>query len=297
MLPNFVVIGAQKAGSTYLLQCLAEHPDVYMYPHEDPYFQDPDYERTAPDEFARRYRAGEGKTAVGLKRPNYLASPECPARLASDLPQVRLIAILRNPVDRAVSAYFHTMQSAAIPIRPLNEGIGDILEGVTQRAHPAASYILDYGLYARHLRRYLEHFERDRILILLYDDLKPDPMPMIQRTYRFLGVDDEYVPAGSLGARPMASVTSLPRLRLQKLVRPLFVRTEDDRTRTHTRRVFGPPLRKAYNGFDRHVLGRLFPNERPQLDPPLRARLIERFRPDIEDLARLLDCSLDHWVV
>ena len=297
MLPNFVVIGAQKAGSTFLLNCLAEHPDVYVYPAEDAYFQDPDYDQTPREVFERRFEPGRGRVAVGMKRANYLASPECPQRIDNDLPGVRLVAVLRDPIERAVSAYFHFMTSGFIPIQPLNQGMRRILDAKLQTQFPAAEYIIDYGLYAKHLRRYLEYFDRDRLLILLFDDLKAQPLSVVEQSYRFLAVDASYQPNRSMGTRPMASITSMPRIRLHNLARPLFIRTNPRRTRNTTRRgPLGWTLRKGFNAMDRLVWAKLFKGERPQLDPVIYRQLADRFRPDVEDLETLLGRRLDGWL-
>ena len=297
MLPDFVIIGAQKAGSTFLLNCLAEHPDIYVHPVEDAYFQDPDYQQTPRDVFERRFEPGRGKAAVGMKRANYLASPECPQRICRDLPDVRLIAVLRDPIERAVSAYFHFMTSGFIPIQPLNHGMRQILDAKVQSKYPAAEFIIDYGLYAKHLRRYLEHFDRDRLLILLFDDLKAHPLSVVKQSYGFLAVDESYKPDRSMGTRPMASITSMPRIKLHNCARPLFIRTNPQRTRNATRRgPLGWMLRKGFNAVDRLLWARLFKGERPQLDQQIHRGLADRFRPDVGDLEKILNRRLDGWL-
>ncbi len=297
LLPNFVIIGAQKAGSTFLLNCLAEHPNIYVHPAEDAYFQDPDYQNTTHDVFERRFKPAHGKTAIVMKRANYLASPECPQRICQDLPDVGLIAVLRDPIERAVSAYFHFMTSGFIPIQPLGLGMRQILDEKLHTKYPAAKFILDYGLYAKHLRRYLEHFDRDRLLILLFDDLKVRPLSVAKQSYRFLAVDETYTPDRSIGTRPMASITSMVRIRLHNCVQPLFVRTNPQRTRNTTRRgPLGWMLRKGFNAMDRLVWARLFKGERPQLDQDLHRELADRFRPDMEDLETILARRLNGWL-
>lgn len=297
MLPNFVIIGAQKAGSTYLLEGLSSHPDVFMTPGEDPYFQDPEYDQTPREEFERRYESGRGKTAVGLKRPSYLALPECAARIREDLPDARLIAVLRHPVERAVSGYYHYMASGFIPVRPLNEGLRAILDGELQKRFPAAHHILDFSMYGKHLQRYLVLFPRDALLVVLFEDLKRDGLAALRQCYRFLGVDDAYTPPpATLKRRPMQTVRSLPRLRFVQMTRPLYVRFNKDRTRNYSRPgPLAPLIRKATLGIDRYILGRILRNTGDSLDPEVRSRLSDVFRPDIRLLEQLLGRSLDVW--
>lgn len=105
MLPNFLIIGAQKSATTFLLRCLREHPDVFVPSGEIPFFEDPDYSQGDIESFARLFARGCHKKAVGLKRPNYLHKPECPERIHRHIPSARLIVILRDPIERAISAY------------------------------------------------------------------------------------------------------------------------------------------------------------------------------------------------
>jgi len=127
--PNLVIIGANKAGSTFLAQAIGHHPSVWMYPTEHPYFESPDYDETPADAFYRLFEPGRGKPVVGLKRPNYLPSPEVPPRIAADLPGVRLMAVLRDPVDRAFSAYHHAMRTGKLRVRPAEEAFADFASG------------------------------------------------------------------------------------------------------------------------------------------------------------------------
>ena len=85
---------------------ISQHPEIWMPRGETPYFEDPDYHQSTPDEFLSQFPHESGKL-IGIKRPNYIGKPEAPERIETDLPDARLIAVLRDPADRAISAYFH----------------------------------------------------------------------------------------------------------------------------------------------------------------------------------------------
>lgn len=295
--PNFVLIGAQKAASTYLMQVLEEHPEIFIFPRELPYFEDPDYGERTFEKFCERFVAAEGKKAVGLKRPNYLAKPECPERIYRHLPAAKLIAVYRNPIERSVSAYFHYMRGGRIPVRPLNRGMADILDGHYEGAYPASADIIEYGLYSKHLRRYLRFFPSESILSVIFDDIVRTPATVIRSIYRFLDVAEDFQPRAE-GKQPMATIRSLARLRMINVIRGITKYDSEDRTRVYRRNsVFAKAVRLAYLAFDKAIVAKLFPDPRITLDPLLRDRLVEIYTDDVRQLEKLLDKKLlDRWL-
>ena len=294
MLPDFFVIGAQKAGSTFLMQCLEEHPQIFMPPAEVSFFEDSRY---APDEFGwfqRHFDSAREGQVVGVKRPNLLGHPECPERLRKHMPRLQLMVILRHPVERAVSGYFHYARSGFIPIVPLEVGMRRLLDGDYDHLLRARE-ILEFGFYHQQLVQYERYFPRDRIHVILLDDIKRDALNELAKTYRFLGVRADFRPA-SLTSRPMAATYSLPRLRLWNLLDwPCRSWTADGK---YVERRRGPVFRSLYAlnvAADRFVWSRLFTNTRPSLPDDLRAELAALYRADIEGLEGWLRRSLTAW--
>jgi hypothetical protein len=302
MLPQFVVIGAQKSGSTFVLRALGEHPKVYMPPAEVRFFEDPDYGDGDPAPLEALFEDAPPGAVRGIKRPGYLARPEVAARIHRHVPDARLIAILRNPIDRAVSAYFHLMRTGFIPIRSLEDGLARILDGQYRSAHVKAAEIVEFGLYHEHLSRYLDLFDRQQLLVILFDDLRSRPHDAVRQAYRFIGVDDSHQPAALARDRavnPNPGMYSLPRLRVNAVGASFRYRYDERRTRRWTRARRTPVQRavtRAAETLDRHVLSRVFPADRPEPSPALRRRLVELYAPDVERLEALLDRSLAHWL-
>ncbi len=296
MLPNFVVIGTQKSASTYIMNCMAKHPDIYMYPDEVTYFENPDYKQIKLSCFLELFENVKEEKAVGFKRPSYLAKPECAERLKMDLPSVKLIAVLRNPIERAVSAYFHYMKSGLIPIEPISMGMSRLLEGAYDTQYPASREIVEFGFYAKQLNHYFNYFDRDEIFILLYDDIRAKPDIALKNVYEFLGVPSSYRPE-PLTTKPMASTNSLVRLRIGLCMSRLWMRYSDDRTRLIPRasllsRFFG----KSYSKFDQVVLAKMFPNQKPFLTSHARQQLEAIYKEDVQELEHLIDKDLHHWL-
>lgn len=121
MLPNFIIIGAQKSASTFLQACLNDHPDIYMPYGETPFFESPDYERNNIRDLEKIFVDRDEK-CIGIKRPTYIGKPEVPERILAHLPNAKLIAVLRNPIDRAISAYFHNINYGFIPAIDVETG-------------------------------------------------------------------------------------------------------------------------------------------------------------------------------
>lgn len=158
--PDFLVIGAQKAASTFLHEFLADHPEVYMPNGETPYYQDPDYGSASEAFWSSIFKYVKRKT-LGIMRPDYLAKKEAPQRVASELPSAKLIVVLCNPVDRFVSAYFHYIRSGAIPPIPIEDGLEKILNGTDfVDAHPRSIELKEYGFFGEHLENWRTGFPR-----------------------------------------------------------------------------------------------------------------------------------------
>jgi len=290
-LPNFFIIGAQKAASTYLQECLREHPDVFMQKGEDSFFQNPDYYDSGIERFADKFEEVPSEKIIGIKRPNYLAEAECPARIHKHIPDAKIIIVLRNPVDRAVSAYFHYIKQGHIPFGPLNEGMNDILKGNLQKQHPAAKEILEYGLYYKHLKRYLSYFSRDNFLIIPFEEIKYNPLEVFQQTCKFLDIAIDYKPK-SLQNIPMRGCYSHWRLRFL-MIRSKYKVFNKNRTRDYSPEDFGSKLIVfGIELIDKLILERLDKARKPELDPKIKKQLQSYFVQDVKALKKLLGISL-----
>jgi len=294
MLPDFFVIGAQKAGSTYLLECLREHPEVFMPASEIAYFEDPYFGEQTLEQFEANFAQAKPGQKIGVKRPNVLGRPECPERLKQVLPNVKLIAVLRKPLERALSGYFHYMMSGFIPIAPVEEGLRKLLEGDYQQ-YSRAYEIIEFSMYGKHLEHYSKWFDREQMTVVLLDDLKKNQAAELARLYGVIGVDDRYEPKASKN-RPMQAVYSLRRLRIKAWMERAFRGYGPNREYTFALR--GPlatACRLGARVIDRFVLQPLFPAKAPKLSPELTQMLQKLFVPDIEKLEELLGRDLADW--
>jgi hypothetical protein len=189
LLPNFVVIGAMRSGSTSLYKYLQAHPDVFM-PRKEIHFFDVKWDRGV-SWYHTRFEGYNGQSAIGEATPTYLADPVALDRMAATIPDARLVAVLRDPVDRAYSHYWMEHARERDP-RTFEEAIADEM---AKRARIPASDYLERGRYATQLEQVCERFPREHVHVVLLDDLRDRPHDTYAATCRFLGIDDGFVPA------------------------------------------------------------------------------------------------------
>jgi len=273
--PDFFVVGAAKSGTTAFVSALRRHPDVFVptlkEPHYYAYLADPNSVKMGYVDAAdasRRYRllyvdAG-GAAAVGDGSTSNLTVPGAAAAIARDIPDARIVAILRHPVDRAFSAWWHFRAAGAETL-----DFAEAVQAAPERlaaGMPVTYQYLGRSRYSGQLAPYFDLFRRDQVLVHLYDDLVGDSAAVLRSTLRFLGVDT---------SDPLPSMT-----------------TENESLVRRFRGVKGRPgrlLRKATPGRWKH-------EPKPRLDPALRRQLVrDQFTDEIDRLEALLGRDLSAW--
>jgi hypothetical protein len=216
---DFFVIGAAKAGTTALFNLLRAHPQLFLPEGKElPYFVTPThaYYDSAAEFFAEALRERRPGQHCGTVTPQYLygtmvgdpraaqpAETAIPGRIRDAYPEVKLIAILRDPVARARS-YHRMSRMRGQEQRPFDVAIGDLLEPdslAESRARPNVvnSYVV-LGEYGRLLQGYFDVFPRAQLLVLFHEELERDPAAVCATVFGFLGVDPDFVPP-NLGRR------------------------------------------------------------------------------------------------
>lgn len=296
---DFLIIGAQKAASSYLHEQLRAHPDVFMPPFETPYFEDPHYARMSWSTTIEPLLDGaDSRQICGLKRPDFLGRPECAPRIAQRLPHARLIVSLRDPVSRAISAYFWYVQVGLLPLLPLDTACEQLLSGELASVYPNASEILSYGCYATHIRRYSEYFPSEQMLFLLSEDIRNQPAVQLQRVYAFLNIDVDF--RADLARNPKPSIYNRQRLRWRAFAnRHFFYKSErlanGYRLQTQDSRLLSKAAFYAFAAVDKLMLSRLLANDKPRLSGSMRNRLTDYYSAEIDSLATILDRDLSVW--
>jgi Sulfotransferase family len=174
-LPNFLYIGPDKAGSSWLHDVLIEHPQVFMTPAKDLYFFDRYYDKGI-DWYAAHFEKATDQMIVGEVCQDYLFHPEAAARIDETLDSPRFMVTLRDPVDRAFSSYLYMLKMGQQP-----GSFGDALDGRPE--------LIEHGRYGTGLARFADRFGDDSIYVAVFDDLVADPAVFVDRLLAWLGVD------------------------------------------------------------------------------------------------------------
>jgi hypothetical protein len=179
-LPTFIYAGPPKSGSTWLGRILSEHPDVFVPQAKDIMYFDSHYDR--PISWYHSFFARSGSASqAGEVCHNYFDYAHAAERIRTHLPDVKLLFILREPVERAVSHWVFE--------RALGMGNGIDFAGFCRRPDIAA-----INNYVANLSRYYERFPSAQIRVFFYAQIKSDPAALIREVYEFLGVDPTFVP-------------------------------------------------------------------------------------------------------
>lgn len=196
-LPDFLCVGAQKAGTTTLHHWLAQHPDLVL-PGEKELHYFSLHSQRPPNWYAASFPRCSASQKLGEVTPYYLFHPHAPERIAQLLPNARLIVLLRDPVERALSGYFHSRRlglealeiEAAFAAEEQRLAGADALLAPPGASHPSHQHhsYLNRSQYERQLARYQQWFPPSQLLLLRTEDLFEDPQREWQRILSFLGV-------------------------------------------------------------------------------------------------------------
>ena len=190
--PDFIIIGTQRGGTTSLYRYLSEHPQIGSAYRKEVHFFDRYYGKGMDWYLAHFPLRGEFPI-VGEASPYYLFHPDVPGRIEAAVPAARFIVLLRNPVDRAYSQYHHKLKRG-LETLPFAEALDQEAERLSASDDPVGlpwrhhSYVAR-GLYVDQIRRWLERFPRERLLIIKSEEFFARPEAVLHQTQAFLGLE------------------------------------------------------------------------------------------------------------
>lgn len=296
--PNFLIIGAARSGTTALCNILQQHPDVYFSPLKEPHFlafngtsvnfRGPGDESlinseavTDFDGYCRLFDGVRNERAVGEGSVSslYYHKPAI-ENIRQYTPDAKLIVLLRNPIQRAYSSFLYMTAHGYEPHSDFEQALNEEQHRIDSNWHHIWHYT-QMGFYSEQLSAFREAFGEERMKVLLFDDLKSDPQATVRQLFTFLDVDPEFQPETSTEVNR----SGIPRSRMLQHV--LYRVKEQQRVKRALKAVV--PL-KVREWVRRANLSH------PEISTAARERLKIVYRDEIAQLQDLLHRDLSRWL-
>jgi hypothetical protein len=292
-MPNFLIVGAAKAGTTALHAYLRQHPQIFMTPDKETNFfafegeklnfrgigdeKLKDFTITDLKTYQAEFAGVKDERAIGEACPLYLYSPKAVERIHAYLPNVRLIVILRNPVERAYANFLHLIRDDREPHRDFDRALQEEGNRINDNWEWFWHYI-QLGYYGAQLERYYQTFDRSQIKVYLYEDLRDKPLDLLQDIFKFLGVDEQFTPDMSI--RPNKS--GMPKNKFFH-----YFLTKPNPVKTILKPLFSDRLRQKIQHKNLTT---------PQINDRTRQALTDLYREDILKCQGLIQRDLSEWL-
>lgn len=303
--PNFLIIGAGKSGTTTVYHALKQHPEVFMsavkepnffalegqektngYDKEDPHgFNFYPWAVTNLTDYQKLFEKADHQKAVGESSTMYQYMPNAPENIKKHIPNVKLIAIFRNPADRLYSRYLHLVRENRVPTAEFTDCF------TKGNLWWQKNDLVQEGFYYTHMKRYFELFDSENIKVMLYEDLNKKPIEFMQELFDFIQVDNTFVPDMSVQYNISGKIKN-------KYVDALI--GQQSFVRKWVEKISPTIVEQARAS---HLLQKVVTSLRAQnlekapLDNSIRNRLIhDIYKEEIENFSKLINRDLSHWL-
>lgn len=268
---GFVVIGVQKSATTWINDCLKEHPElnVKREKNEDFYYSGPVYKKNGSKWYWSLFDNSDG--LKGCVSVDYFVDPEIPKILNDHNPSLKLILSIRHPIERTISAYYWYLRKSLIPDMPLDDAIEVAIKDYKAGNQSSFSELISRSLYASDVERFLEVFETKQLMVIDYFEISNDPRSVLERIFEFLNVSKKFTPT-KLNSKPKQNTYNSALIKIQRL---------------SSSKVMGKIadlLNQAYS-----KLRSSKPNTKPVLSDALKSELRLIYRKDILELSNLAE--------
>lgn len=298
-LPNFLIIGAAKSGTSSLYMYLEQHPEIFMSPIKEPHFFSFDSVSsitsgpgdtiiqaiTNLDDYKHLFDNVTTEKAIGEASTSYLYRPEAAKRIYDMIPDINLIAILRHPAERAFSAYMHVVRDQREVAKNFEQALA--METIRKQANwDPIWHFTNVGFYYDQLTRYYKLFPKDQIKIFLYDELANNPTSLLHNIFEFLDVDANF----NIDTSIKINVSGEQRNEfINFLSKALF--NKPNPIRWISRQVIPKFWRYKVTNWirNRNLIKQQIPYQQ-------RKELIKLYRKDILQLEGLINKDLSHWL-
>ena len=293
--PNFIIIGAMKAATTSLYTYIKQHPDIFMTKVKEPMFfnnfnQNTDFKvlgnkskkvNSLLDYFSM-FGSVKNESAIGEASPAYIYNENAPHLIKEHLPDVKIIAILRQPTDRAYSNFLHTKRADRENVNSFEQAIKIEKERISDNWSPLYHYI-QKGFYSVQLKRYYNLFPKENIKVYLFEDVVKTPKETLKDIFKFLNVDENI----EIDVSKKSNVSGTPKGILGFILKKM--------------RYYNLMPKFAISDYlPTFIISLLFKSvykDTEKLDSVLRKELTDKYyREEILKLEKLIDRDLSNWL-
>ena len=293
--PNFIIIGAMKAATTSIYTYLKQHPDIFMTKVKEPMFfnnfnQNTDFKvlgnkskkvNSLLDYFSM-FSSVKNESAIGEASPAYIYNENAPHLIKEHLPDVKIIAILRQPTDRAYSNFLHTKRADRENVNSFEQAIKIEKERISDNWSPLYHYI-QKGFYSVQLKRYYNLFPKENIKVYLFEDVVKNPKETLKDIFKFLNVDENI----EIDVSKKSNVSGTPKGILGFILKKM--------------RYYNLMPKFAISDYlPTFIINLLFKSvykDTEKLDSVLRKELTDKYyREEILKLEKLIDRDLSNWL-
>lgn len=292
---DFIGIGVMKAASSWIFECLKEHPEICMCSEKEPHFFDwPFRYKKGLKYYSSLFNHCPQDILKGEFTASYIRFPEALKLIKKHFPDAKLIISLRNPIDRAISQYKYNVQLG---------GRLSIYKDFREALENDEDNIVERGFYFKQLKSCFDIFPKEQVLILFFDDIKSNPFLFLQKIYRFLGLKDlNFVPnllnkkvlqTGSKSAQnkiPFLSTIIFGMGNLINKYSKLKYIISTSQFMEYIRRIVNFNRKFSFQEKKNEIL-------KTKVDNETREYLYEIYREDIEKLEIFLDRDLNSWKI
>lgn len=296
--PNFLLIGAARSGTTAIARFLEQHPEVFVCDPKEPHFLalgKSDIEFKGPgdelmmnrvlvrdaEEYGKLFQPERDCKAIGEGSVStlYYHEQSIPA-IKEHAPTAKMIAVLRNPIERAYSSFMYTTSRGFEPLEDFEQALDEEANRIEQAWHHIWHYT-QMGFYTSQLEKFFEQFDRQQMKIVLFDDFQTKPAEVLADLFQFLEVDPTFRPD---------------------------VNAEVNRSGVPRNRLIGGAINFVYRQwYLKNLLKAIIPPgmrdsirnaslARPAMSSAAFARLADHYREEVLTLSELLDCDLSGWL-
>lgn len=295
MLPNFLIVGAQKAGTTSVFKYLSQHPDIYS-----PFCKEPHYFSNAPfpnlakndEEYENLFQNASHEKAIGEASVSYLIDPQAPIKIKKLIPEVKIIILLREPVERSYSQWWHMYQlghekhtfEKALKIE--QERINSKHFQKKVKVYSGFFSYFQSSMYYNYVNRYINTFGKENVRIYIFEEFIKNLPKLCNELFRFLNVDPEFIPDFKVYNKSRS-----PKLRSLQIFLtkpPPFLKIIFDSLPRMLKE-------KIFNALKMIYWKNMRETKRPTLNPLLRKSLHNKFITDIHKLEELVKKDLSAW--